>query len=307
MCIGGKFLKTVAPIAALGLGAYLLGPAIAGAGAAGVGESAAATAMAGELAPTVGGSMLGSEILGGTAASLLPEASLATSLAPMGAASAGGIGSMLTGAMNFAKDNSFWLGQASNALGVMQKNNAVKQQQQYIDSALQYNLDRNRQLGAQADAIVNGSLNQFSPGAVLAGLDAATANRVAANESVQLPNQSVMLPTAGSAPKEIKSAMATQINDILQQGRDQAAAQARLGSYGDDALRRNLQLSENGTQLNTISNFMQGNNNVLGTSLALAPTVGAGAATMGDLLQGAGSVANAYSIKNNKTPFSKIG
>lgn len=333
MCIGGGgFFKKILPLVALAaipVAAGAFAPAAAGAlGAEGAAGAGALTAAEGAFTPMLGetvmpslfttaasagggglgaGSLLSETVMPSLFTTAAADGGLAAStLYPTASSGFGGIGDILTRGFNTAKDffgnnnNTFWAGQALNAAGVYEKNKAAQEQQNYINSVAEQNYAKNKEFGQQADAVLQDNLNTFNIGNQLAGYATAADARNSAAQSNMLQNNSVMLPTSASAPVEVQADMARRINDSLQQGREQAKAGANLAAYGDLNNSNNLALQNSAIKLNQIGDFANGAQNVLNTQLATAPLKGTKSNTIGDVLQGAGALANAYSVTRPK-------
>ena len=286
MCIGGNFFKKILPVLALGASIYLGGSSLFGS----LGGASGAAGGAGQGA---------AGLLGSTASSAVPAAAAATT------AGTGGIGSFLSNGLGFIKDNSFWLGQGANALGVVSKNIGYNQQQNEFNRAIQDNNQKNALISGQATGINNQSLANLSLDNQNAALNEAANMRMAANEATQAPPESIYLPSAGSAPQDVKSTLARVVNDKIVEGRKTQAAGANLYAQNDVSLGNSLAINDSAIKLNQLGGFTQGNNNVLDGSLKSITNQPRAALTIGDALQGIGSVANAYSVTRPKAKKAK--
>jgi hypothetical protein len=225
-----------------------------------------------------------------------------TSLLTSGAGT--GIGSALTAGLNFAKDNAFMLGQGLNLAGVGSQYMANNQRMADFNSAMRANQARNDVLVNEANAINNNNLQNFSAdNQNLMANNAYNSRSNAVTGAYTTPN-SVYLPISESAPKEVKEANARAIGDILDTGRDTIQAGAKLNAFGDLNLNNSINLAESGRKIGTLQNFQDGNNGVLQSSVQSAFMKPRTAQTVGDALQGAGMVANAYaSTRPRKSTF----
>lgn len=295
MCVGGKLLKVAIPIGAMIAAPMLMGALGPAAGAA-AGEAAAGGAMAGlgdigmtgivGLDAAQSGIGLGSMLTGAAGSSGMIDAAstLMSDFLP-------------SGLTNQLTSPSFWGGQALNAAGSYMKDQAAQKQMDYWNNAVASNYAANKQLGEQGRQVLDNTLAGFSLDNQNNAYASAVSNRIAANDKNALGSQTVFLPESGSAPKEVKEAMATRLNDGLKYAREQSAAAATLGAAGDVNLKNNIALQDSGIKLGQLNNSAAGNNQVLGSQLASVQRQGFKENSIGDLLQGAGMMANAYSVK----------
>lgn len=305
MCVGGKFFKKILPIAALAAEAYFTGGgSLAGLFGSGAANAAGAgAAAAGGAFGSASGAGLSSAIGSGATSLFTGGASLggaASSAAAFAAPSAFSVGSALTGALNFAKDNSFWLGQGANALGVGSQSIANNQRIRDVNRALERNDIRSKGLVAQANGINDASLQNLSLANQNMAVGDAFDKRNSATQQAYTSPQSIYLPQSDSAPKEVKEAGARRISDILDAGRNEITAGARLNSYGDVTQQNTLNLAESGRKIATLQDFQNGNSNLLGTTIQRSLTKPRAAQTFGDIAQGIGSIANAYASTRPK-------
>jgi hypothetical protein len=104
------------------------------------------------------------------------------------------------------------------------------------------------------------------------------------------------LPTSGSAPIEVKGAIAEQMADALGKARQQIGAQARLGAYGANQFNNSLALNRAQSDLGTVQNFSQGSSSILPFELEAANQAGSGWRTAADLMRLGGTAAGLYGL-----------
>lgn len=283
MCIGGNFFKKILPIAALAAGAYFTGGGSLGGLFGSSAAEGAGAAAAGAGTEAFSGAGLGSGLA-----------------AEGGGLFSSGLGSALTSGLNFAKDNAFWVGQGLNAAGVGANYIA---RQQSLDDFNKYSAEyqnKTNALQSQANDINNNSLTGFNVGNQTAMVGDAYKNRLQASQATQMNPQSIYMPTSDSAPKEIKTANADKISDILNLGRDESKAGAKLFSYNDVNNTNNMNLAESGRKIGTLSNFQAGNGNTFNAQVQQNMATPRPMETIGGLLQGTGAIANAYASTRPK-------
>lgn len=297
MCIGGGFFKKILPLAAMAAAAYFTG----GGSLFGSGAAAGAGAGASAASSVAGESMLGALTEGGALSSGLVSSiapSMTSTLTSGGIAS--GLGGALTTGLNFAKDNSFWLGQGLNAAGVGA--NYIAQNQRISDYNKIQNdyMARTDALQGQADVVTGQALDGFSQANQSAMGDASYQARLEATKGAFTNPNNTFMPTADSAPTDVKSDQARKMSDILDLGRAQIANQSKLNSFGDVSMNNNLNLAESGRKIATLGNFQSGNTNTFNSQANTNMIKPRTAGTIGSILQGAGALSNAYASTRPK-------
>lgn len=293
MCVGGNFMKKALPLAALAATAYFSGGgSLASLFGGGAGTGVGAGAAASSVAPTAG-------------VGAFTEA--ASSAIPSALASSGGMASQLGSgfgtigsALNFAKNNAYLVGQGLNAAGTVANYIGNNQMLADMNKAKNYANSRNAELSAEASRINSETLGNFDVQNQNSVLDGAYQSRAAALSEAQKNPYSMYMPDSGSAPKEVKEANASRIADIVDFGRSQMAAGAKLNAYGDLNASNSMALSNASQKINTLQNFAQGNNSVLDNQLNLAMMKPRAATTIGSALKGAGTLSNIYASTRPK-------
>jgi hypothetical protein len=101
---------------------------------------------------------------------------------------------------------------------------------------------------------------------------------------------------APSADGETKASLAKVIADTIARGKEQAAQQARLMSFGAQSQDNALRLARSGSEVGTAANFGRGSNAALSGELAAAQNKGAGTQSLGALFGGLGDIGTMYSL-----------
>lgn len=268
MCMGGKnnFMKTALTLGAIAAGAYFTG----GGSLSGLGSMFGGSGASAAQAAAAKGAFFGSGMpaVEAAASSALPSLSTLA----------------------------YWGGQGLNAAGTVSKLIGERQMMGDINSANRYNTARNAQLISEANDVNNKALSNFNVNNQNAMLDNAYASRLAAlGQSRASDVYSKYLPSTDSMPKEVKDAIESRSNDIINAGRKQNEAGARLNSYADLNANNAINLNNSGQKIATLQNFLTGNNNVLQNQINTAMIKPRNATTIGGLLSGAGLLSNAYS------------
>lgn len=161
--------------------------------------------------------------------------------------------------------------------------------------------ERNRGYQAQSDKVMNEqAIPNFTVENQNRVLADAQAERLADSES--LAGGGYDLPTADSASSNYKSELAKIIADRVSEGRSQAEAATRIGSYGDLGVNNANLLTDTGLQIGTIGTNAQKDAAILPFELQAAQRKGAKYSMLGDLFGGAGML---YSLGGN--PFADSG
>jgi hypothetical protein len=131
--------------------------------------------------------------------------------------------------------------------------------------------------------------------------DAQTARTGAVTETLGAASDPGDIPTSRSAPKNVRSEIAKRMLTAYQDATTRAKAMGAVGGYGDQWTNNNFNIGDTSRQMNTISNFARGNQNILSSQQDLAqigatkqpsiwgPVLSAG----GSLLMGMGGGAKA--------------
>jgi type II secretory pathway pseudopilin PulG len=106
-------------------------------------------------------------------------------------------------------------------------------------------------------------------------------------------------PTAGSAPKVVKTQLAKSIHDALESGRTRAASLGQLGAWGDLAQMNQIDLSRNRSKIDSLGGFSAGSAGVVPMELAGDNQEGVGFGYAADGLKAVGHGVNAYGAHNN--------
>jgi len=110
------------------------------------------------------------------------------------------------------------------------------------------------------------------------------------------------LPMADSASGDYKSDLAKIIMGKVQEGRDQAEAATRIGSYADLAFGNADVMTRGGLDIGRAGSNMEREAAILPYELQAAQSKGANYAMLGDLLSGAGTI---YSLGGGADIFAK--
>lgn len=132
------------------------------------------------------------------------------------------------------------------------------------------------------------TLGAFEQPAQAEALDAEAAHReqrFQANEGVP---QSANIST--SAPRVVKAEIAKRMAEALERGRQQAAAQAKIGARGDVAFGNQLALQQGGQNLGDLSSISRGSLGLLPAEQQARINSLDGPSGIGDLIAGAGSI-----------------
>lgn len=185
-------------------------------------------------------------------------------------------------------------------LASMQGQRAVAKAQA---NAVNAQVARNAMFQGQADKIMDEKLMPgFEMGQQNQVLSDAKTARLADSEA--LAGGGYDLPMAESAGADYKSELGNLIADKVQQGRLQAEAATRIGSYGDLALNNANLLTDGGIGIGQINQNVQREGAILPYELQAAQSKGQGWSTLGDLLSGAGTI---YSLGGGANIFAKPG
>lgn len=159
-------------------------------------------------------------------------------------------------------------------------------------SAINAQMARNTGYQQQADKVMH---EEAIPGFTLDNQNALLADSQADRmaDSEQYAGGGDTLKTTGSADAGYKTELAKMIADHVAQGRNQAEAATRIGSYGDLGLGNSMLLQDTGSKINTIGGNSQRDSAILPYELQGAQSKGAGLRTLGDIL---GAGATMYSL-----------
>lgn len=141
-----------------------------------------------------------------------------------------------------------------------QQNNASNQAMTNAkNAALQEGLAQQKQNQAQASDVLNQTLNKFQAPQQQQDLGALVTDRTnkiadnVATTPMAAPDANIK-----SAPTVVQSDLASKMGKVAGYGAQQGGALAKTGATGDQFLNNGLKLNDSGLNLNTISNFAQG-------------------------------------------------
>lgn len=150
---------------------------------------------------------------------------------------------------------------------------------------------RQKRYSDQAGAVWQDSLDQYDEPKQTQQLQDVEADRTAKiQESVGLSDGSEYNP-GGSAPAVVKTEIAKKMGEAMKQGRQDAAGRARMGAFNSSMFNNDMNMADNRRGIGMYGTFARGSSNVLPAELQAANEEGAGWATFGDILSGAGTAA----------------
>jgi hypothetical protein len=165
------------------------------------------------------------------------------------------------------------------------------QSQRAMNNARANETNQQAGLQKQANAVVQGSIDQSTPQVAQSEMDAGQAARNNAWSNLQsatTPVASALSPTAGSptdAANKRGSAAANTWNEL------NANAAAKEGSYGDWENQQNIKNANAAQQLGVINSFSQGDASLLPVEMQVASQAGGKLSGWGNILSSIGALA----------------
>lgn len=190
--------------------------------------------------------------------------------------------------------------------GVYSQNRAQKKVESQRQGALAAEAQRQDMLGRESEAAVAATSEALSR----EGAEAAEKDLAAKYQAAITPQAPVSMadPTqydvGGSAPTEVKSAVARSVYDALARNKDYARRAAALGGLRASAQSQNVALQRSGQVLNRIGGYQTASNNLLGGELLGANRSGQADRTRGDIYSSLGNIAGLYAMTRG-TPAAK--
>lgn len=133
------------------------------------------------------------------------------------------------------------------------------------------------------------SVQQAGQGADEQRYEEAVAKRTTANQPSF--DQRALLPGQGNASNAVKTAIVQSQDKGISDNARAAAADAKLGAYGDAALGQNINLQRNANRIQTQGNFAQGSLNNLQADMRAAQYAGDKNAGIADMIGAIGTIA----------------
>ncbi len=126
---------------------------------------------------------------------------------------------------------------------------------------MELTLGRNDVIAKHSQDTLNNRLKKITPAAVSKDQGAEQAKRTAqVTSQVADPTAAAgAIPLSGDAPDVVKSALATKMLDVFQQGKTRAQALGKLGGYGDQWANQGYANADAGRNESIDNNFLNGN------------------------------------------------